>query len=348
MPAKRKAAPEVKTAAKAKVAAAPAVTAPTAATATGDEAPAPATVANAAVAASTATADDQGAAPGKPPALAVTAPEDADEATSKGKGKDAKAKAKAQEKAKGAPKPAVTAPKDAEAPLKGKAKAKANAQEKTKGAPKQKCTAKGKASGKAKAKPEPEPAAEEAGEVTLNPAIEEIATKAGLIDQLRHLATRPDVGACGIPQSDILEALQASKGLVYPALKSLLKGWICLCHARYALLRVTRFCAPWRTCWCFLFLNRGMASTWTCSNVSTKNADRLMQRGQKCFRYFQVELKGVGLLHPIFCRDMQGPILGCTPQIPPDDPSPKSRKNAWWTGLNGGLIFDDFWQSTCP
>jgi hypothetical protein len=181
-------------------------------------------VANAAVAASTATADDQGAAPGKPPALAVTAPEDADEATSKGKGKDAKAKAKAQEKAKGAPKPAVTAPKDAEAPSKGKAKAKANAQEKTKGAPKQKCTAKGKASGKAKAKPEPEPAAEEAGEVTLNPAIEEIATKAGLIDQLRHLATRPDVGACGIPQSDILEALQASKGLVYPALKSLPKG----------------------------------------------------------------------------------------------------------------------------
>lgn len=104
------------------------------------------------------------------------------------------------------------------------AKAKATAQEKTKGAPKQKCTAKGKASGKAKAKPEPEPAAEEAGEVTLNPAIEEIATKAGLIDQLRHLATRPDVEACGIPQSDILEALKASKGLVYPALKSLLKG----------------------------------------------------------------------------------------------------------------------------
>ena len=69
-------------------------------------------------------------------APAVTAPEDVDEVTPKGKAKDAKAKG--QEKAKGEPKPAVTAlVKDAgEAPLKGKAKdaqAKAKAQEKTKG-----------------------------------------------------------------------------------------------------------------------------------------------------------------------------------------------------------------------
>ena len=58
----------------------------------------------------------------------------------------------------------------------------------------------------------------------MDPVIEETATKAGLIDQLRHLATRPDVHACSTPQSDILDALQACKGLVYPALKSLLKG----------------------------------------------------------------------------------------------------------------------------
>lgn len=79
------------------------------------------------------------------------------------------------------------------------------------------------AEGKAKSKPTPEPAADDgprAGEeVILDPAIEETKAKEGLIDQLRHQATHPDVQARDIPNSDILDALQTCKGLVYPALK---------------------------------------------------------------------------------------------------------------------------------
>ena len=48
---------------------------------------------------------------------------------------------------------------------------------------------------------------------------QETKAKEGLVDQLRQQATHPDVQARDIPNSDILDALQTCKGLVYPALK---------------------------------------------------------------------------------------------------------------------------------
>ena len=86
-----------------------------------------------------------------------------------------------------------------------------------------------------------------------------------------------------IPNSDILEALQTCKGLVYPAETA--RPRECLTHSKVPLRAFVRHDAPtegWQT--------HGMFWTF----------QQKMQTSANSSKIFQVELQGVGLLYPIY------------------------------------------------